>query len=79
MRFPKPWYRPTRAAWYVTIDGTQHNLGPDQEKALERYHALMARPRPKKVAADSVLGVIARSSATYQTLQVFRGTSRLAQ
>ena len=58
MRFPKPWYRPTRGVWYVTIGGTQYNLGPDREKAIEQYHALMAKPRPTKVAADSVAGVI---------------------
>lgn len=58
MKFPKPWYRPKRGVWYVTIDGVQHNLGPDREKAAERYHALMAQPRPKKVAAESVVGVI---------------------
>lgn len=39
MQFPKPWYRPSRGVWYVTIDGTQHNLGPDPVKAKERYHA----------------------------------------
>ena len=44
--------------WYVAIDGTQHNLGPDREKAIERYHALMLQPRAKKVAAESVVAVI---------------------
>ena len=58
MRFPKPWYRPSRGVWYVTIDGKQHNLGPDRDEALKRYQALMTQPREKKVAADSLLAVI---------------------
>jgi integrase len=58
MKFPKPWYRPNRGVWYVTIDGRQHNLGPDREEAARRYHELMARPQPKKVAAGSVVAVI---------------------
>lgn len=58
MKYPKPWYRTKRGVWYVAIDGTQHNLGADREKAAERYHALMAQPRPNKLAAESVVGVI---------------------
>ena len=34
MKFSKPWYRPNRGVWYVTIEGTQHNLGPDKEDAI---------------------------------------------
>jgi hypothetical protein len=44
--------------WYVTIDGTQHNLGPDREEATRQYHQLMAQPRPKKVLANSVPAVV---------------------
>lgn len=58
MRFPKPWYRPSRGVWYVTLDGTQHNLGPDRDEALKRYQALITQPREKKVAADSLVAVI---------------------
>ena len=58
MKFPKPWYRPSRGVWYVTIDGVQHNLGPNKEEAARRYHDLMGQPRPKKVAADSVVALI---------------------
>ena len=25
-RQPRPWYRKDRDAWFVTIDGTRHNL-----------------------------------------------------
>lgn len=41
-KFPKPWFRPARNVWYVTIDGVQHNLGSDEDAAFERYHRLMA-------------------------------------
>jgi hypothetical protein len=58
MRFAKPCYRPSRGVWYLTLGGTQHNLGPDREQALERYRALINQPRPKKVAGDSLVGVI---------------------
>ena len=58
MRFPKPWYRPSRGVWYVTIDGIQHNLGPDRDEATRQYHQLMAQPRAKKVLANSVPAVV---------------------
>jgi hypothetical protein len=48
MKFPKPWYRPNRGVWYLTIEGTQHNLGPDKEDAIRQYVALTAQPRPKE-------------------------------
>ena len=57
-KFPKPWYRPSRGVWYVTIDGKQHNLGPNRDEAFRRYHELMARPASRKVSGDSVLGLI---------------------
>ena len=34
-RSPQPWHRASRNAWFVTINGTQHNLGPDKKQALE--------------------------------------------
>jgi hypothetical protein len=43
-KFPKPWFRPNRGVWYVNVYGRQHNLGPDEEAALAKYHALMAAP-----------------------------------
>jgi len=57
-RFPKPWFRTERQAWFVQIDGRQHNLGPDRKLAFERYHRLMAQPKRPKVAAESVLGLL---------------------
>lgn len=39
-RSPKPWYRRERKAWFVTIDGKRHNLGPDRKAAFKRFHEL---------------------------------------
>jgi integrase len=60
-KFPKPWFRPSRGLWYVTLDGTQHNLGPDQEQAFEKYKQLLNQPKtaPRSgVSSESVVGVI---------------------
>lgn len=43
-RTPKPWFREDRNAYFVTIDGTRHNLGSDKKEADRRFHELMARP-----------------------------------
>jgi hypothetical protein len=40
-QFPKSFFRKSRGVWYVQIEGKQHNLGPDQKKAFDRYHELM--------------------------------------
>ncbi len=74
--FPKPFFRKSRGLWYVQIDGKQHNLGSDREKAFDQYHALMRRsPAAKRVPNDSLAGVVDsflewcqnhRSAATYQ-------------
>jgi hypothetical protein len=56
--FPKPFFKKGRGVWYVEIERKQHNLGPDEDEAFRRYHQLMAKPRPKAVSADSVLGII---------------------
>jgi integrase/recombinase XerD len=36
-RRPKPWFRKSRDAWFVTIGGIQNNLGPDKKLAYERF------------------------------------------
>ena len=74
-RRPKPWYRKARSGWFVTIDGVQHNLGPDKKEAYDRFFALMRQPQTKKVAPQSLLSVVDafldwtlknRSPATYE-------------
>lgn len=57
-KFPKPWYRPARGVWYVTLDGHQVNLGPDREQAFETYKQLLSKPRSKTVSTGSLVGVI---------------------
>ena len=56
-RSPKPWYRRDRKAWFVTINGKRHNLGPDRKSAFQRFHELMARPAKRTVSTQSVAGV----------------------
>jgi integrase len=59
-KFPKPFYRTARKAWFVQVAGKQVNLGPDHDTAMRRYHELMGRPKAvtQPVAADAVLGVL---------------------
>lgn len=57
-RTPKPWYRKDRKAWFVTIDGQRHNLGPERADAFRLFHELMARPKKRAVPSKSVAAVI---------------------
>lgn len=56
--FPKPFFKKTRALWYVEINRKQINLGSDRDAAFRRYHELMAQPRQEKVASDSVPALV---------------------
>lgn len=56
-RPPKPWWRNDRQTWCVTIDGKRHNLGRDRRAAMQRFHELMARPKPTRALGDSVLAL----------------------
>lgn len=57
-KFPKPWFRSTRGLWYVTLDGTQHNLGPDRDAAFEAYKKLLAEPKKRDIPSDAVVSLI---------------------
>ncbi len=57
-KFPKPWFRPTRGVWYVTLDGKQHNLGPDKNRAFEAYKKLLAEPKKRDIPSDAVVSMI---------------------
>ena len=46
MREPKPFFRKQTSTWYVQIGKKQHNLGPDEQVAKQKYHALMAGRQP---------------------------------
>ncbi|MBM4089684.1 MAG: hypothetical protein FJ276_09690 [Planctomycetes bacterium] len=56
-KFPKPWYRTQWGVWYVTLNGRQHNLGPNRAAAFRKYHELMRAPAAK-VSSDSVAAVL---------------------
>ena len=57
-KFPKPWYRPARGVWYVTLDGHQHKLGADKIEAFERYHQLMGMEPEQRLVGTSVAQVL---------------------
>lgn len=62
-KFPKPWYRPSRGTWFVTLNGQQHNLGADRDKAFEEYAKLLKKPSTaprQRFTSDSVVAVIDR-------------------
>lgn len=46
MRIPKPFFRKQTRTWYAQLGKKQHNLGPDEEAAKEKYHVLMAGRQP---------------------------------
>ena len=58
-KFSKPWFRPQRGVWYVTLDGKQINLGSDRKVAFEEYARLIAVPKEQRQApAHSLPAVI---------------------
>ncbi len=57
-RRPKPWYRRDRGAWFVSIDGVRHNLGPDKKAAFVKFHAMLSRPANRRLAGDSLVTII---------------------
>jgi len=65
-RQPKPWYRKDRDAWFVTIDGTRHNLGSVKKQAFDRFYDLMREPKIAKVTSQS-FAVIADSFLDWLT------------
>lgn len=55
---PKPWFRKGRG-WFVTIGGTQHNLGRDRKATFQEYFRLMQRsPERQKVSGASMAAII---------------------
>lgn len=57
-KFRKPWFRKTRNAWYVTLDGRQINLGPDKDAAFARYHQLKGRPAELEIIGTSIAEIL---------------------
>jgi integrase len=59
-KFPKPFYRSARKAWFLQVGGKQIKLGPERDAAFARYHVLMGGPRPLAPPVDgtSIPGVL---------------------
>lgn len=57
-KFPKPWYRPSRGLWYVTLNGVQHNLGPDKDGAFAQYRQLLGQPGQVAVSRHTVASIV---------------------
>ncbi len=66
-RTPKPWFREDRQAYFVTVNNTRHNLGPDKKEAFRRFHALMAQseaPRPNTPSSPTIPPLSAATTLT---------------
>jgi len=60
-RRAKPWYRADRKAWFATVNGQRHDLGPTKKEAYECFLELLRQPHREKVVAQSVVGCRAAS------------------
>lgn len=58
-RQPKPWFRENRQAWFVTIGGCRHNLGPNKKAAFDRFYALMRQLKESKQVASTAFAATA--------------------
>ena len=57
-KFAKPWFRPERGVWYVTLGGKQLNLGSDRTAAFQEYARLISEPRPQEVRSGSLAAIV---------------------
>lgn len=57
-KFAKPWFRPGRGIWYVTLGGKQINLGSDRAIAFQEYAKLVAEPKSREVRSDSLASIV---------------------
>ena len=57
-KFAKPWFRPGRGVWYVTLNGKQVNLGSDRSKAFQEYARLIGEPRTREVRSGSLSSIV---------------------
>ena len=61
-KFAKPWFRPSRGVWYITLLGKQHKLGAcTEEQAVERAVALkrqLQRDIVHPVSHDNLADVV---------------------
>lgn len=50
MKFPKPFFRTSKQAWYVQFGKRQISLGADQQEAFARYKELLAQEQHEPAA-----------------------------
>lgn len=75
-KFPKPWFRPSRNLWYVTLEGVQHNLGSDKARAFERYKELL-KDGPKESTGSPLVEDLAVEFITWCVSRRASGTVAL--
>ena len=57
-RTPKPWYWERRKEWYVTVEGTRHRLGDEEDSAFAKFYDLMAASRRKQVTREHLVYIL---------------------
>ncbi|HOW74025.1 MAG TPA: site-specific integrase [Phycisphaerae bacterium] len=58
-RFPKPFFRTARLAWFVQVGSRQIRLAEGRDEAFRRYHEFMAAPQePPPVSKSELVAVV---------------------
>jgi integrase len=57
MRFPKPFFRASKQAWYLQLGKRQVSLGKDRDEAFARYRQYLLHEEGKSLATDQELTV----------------------
>jgi hypothetical protein len=55
MKFPKPFFRKAKQAWYLQLGKRQTSLGRDREAAFRRYQEILLHERGQLSAPMSAL------------------------
>jgi integrase len=55
---PQPWYRTSKQAWFVRLQGKQHNLGKDEGEAFRLWHRLMLEQGKKSEQTTTIRTLI---------------------
>jgi integrase len=53
-RIPRPWYRCSKDAWYVELNGRKVRLGKTKSEAYQRFHELQAGVQPVPTAGTDI-------------------------
>src|SRR4051812_25552821 len=57
MKFPKPFFRKAKQAWYLQLGGRQISLGKDRAEAFRRYQEILLHERGQVAAPQTALTV----------------------